>query len=160
MVTVLPKNLSDDKTISIKFMRKMSYDHHYLFESIRPNKIFKALEFLVTQPLYKEYNIQISDDCQSKKDIENEDLIDIEKDNPINKENLEPVSEDEWDERNEKEKNESDNLITETLLDPIDMIIKFAPGEHEHPIGIYYDPDAEELSFPCLFAGTYNNFVK
>ena len=59
MVTVLPKNLSDDKTISIKFMRKMSYDHHYLFESIRPNKIFKALEFLVTQPLYKEYNIQI-----------------------------------------------------------------------------------------------------
>ena len=55
---------------------------------------------------------------------------------------------------NEEEKNENENLITETLLDPNDMIIKIAPGEKSKPVGLFFDKDAEELSFPCLFAGS------
>ena len=60
MISILPREISETQTILVKFMRKMSYETDYIYETIRPAKVLTAIQFLVTQPLYKEYNIKIS----------------------------------------------------------------------------------------------------
>lgn len=44
----------------------MSYKNYYMCETIRPIKVFDALNYLMTTELYKEHAIEIADEWLRK----------------------------------------------------------------------------------------------
>jgi hypothetical protein len=49
-VSILPREFNDTKIIQLKLMRRMAYKKPYLYETIRPNVVLEALEYLLKQP--------------------------------------------------------------------------------------------------------------
>lgn len=69
-VSILPRTNDELFTLPVKLMKRMRDKNHYAFETIRPNKIFEAVKFLVEQPLYKKENIKLSEEwLKQNKDI-------------------------------------------------------------------------------------------
>lgn len=60
-VTLLPRNLEDAYTIEWHIKRRIKYKTDYICESIRPRPLYKAEQFLENTPLYKMYNVSISE---------------------------------------------------------------------------------------------------
>eukprot|EP00105_Crassostrea_gigas_P019969 XP_011438625.1 PREDICTED: uncharacterized protein LOC105336143 [Crassostrea gigas] len=61
VTTTLPRNISDESFIKVKLKRKLCFKGHHLYQEVRPNKIFKALDFLKkTNPHFAD--IEIKDD--------------------------------------------------------------------------------------------------
>jgi hypothetical protein len=68
-VKSLPRMIHDDETIMLKLKRKVSYKHHVAFENIRPNKVFKAANWLVANSsFFRNEGVTLNDswitDCQ------------------------------------------------------------------------------------------------
>ena len=62
-VHLLPRLLSESQTIPVKLKRRLSYKHHYKFESVRPRKVLEGLQYLVqTSKLFQDEGIQIDTD--------------------------------------------------------------------------------------------------
>ena len=60
-VSVLPRKQDDTATIALKLKRKLKYKHHYDYETVRPNKIIDAVNWLVANSdLYKQEGININ----------------------------------------------------------------------------------------------------
>jgi len=172
MISVLPREFQDTQLIQIKFMRKMGFKKVYIHELVRPKVIINAINYLIKQPLYIENNITISNDWLQKSN----EIIDKDIDESFNESDNEldtlDISNEEVEDDTNKNLEDDIDLNSETLLDqidPDDLIIKFAPGEKNCPIGLFYDKDAEELSFPTIFGGfrrpelvglTYSKIVK
>lgn len=106
--------------------------------------------------LYKNSGITIDEkwieELNEENITENYDLSDN-----IEKENTEESDDDKFSEMDGSE-NHVGNI--DTLLDKIDEAdlannteFIFAPGEGQHPISLYSDPDAEYLAFPSIFCG-------
>ncbi|XP_050303800.1 uncharacterized protein LOC126741439 [Anthonomus grandis grandis] len=57
--TLLPRHLDETQTIQIQLKRKLDYKNAYLFETVRPNIILKAAEYLCKQPLYQPEGIKL-----------------------------------------------------------------------------------------------------
>ena len=49
IVNTLPRPINESQTIPIKLKRKLSYKHHYLFQNVRPRKVFGAANTLLKQ---------------------------------------------------------------------------------------------------------------
>jgi hypothetical protein len=62
VASVLPRNFKDTDTIQVKLMRRMQYNIPYMYETIRPIKVYNAAKYLVEQELYQEENVVLSDD--------------------------------------------------------------------------------------------------
>ena len=61
-VSILPRPINKSETIPIKLKRKLTYKHHYQFQNIRPTKVLKAAQYLVsTSDLFKNEGIQALD---------------------------------------------------------------------------------------------------
>ena len=63
-----------------------------------------------------------------------------------NNENIDNIEEDE----------DLNNINRDTMLSAPETVpreLTFAPGEGQHPISVFHDPDAEYLSFPTIFCG-------
>ena len=59
-VSILPRPINESETIPMK--RKLTYKHHYQFQNIRPTKVLKAAQYLVsTSDLFKNEGIQALD---------------------------------------------------------------------------------------------------
>ncbi|CAH0563184.1 unnamed protein product [Brassicogethes aeneus] len=82
VVSVLPRNLDDTQTIQVKLKRRQAHDSHYILETVRPAIILGALEFLKTQPLYANVNINpdwvdgLERDAVGNVQIEHNDNVD------------------------------------------------------------------------------------
>ena len=48
-IQVLPKKQSDEECIPIKLKRRLRYNHHYLYEYVRANKVYEAVKWLTEQ---------------------------------------------------------------------------------------------------------------
>ena len=61
---------------------------------------------------------------------------------------------DDWCEVDERPSGVTDTLLQEPdIVENVDRIISFAPGEGNRPLGIFMDKDSEYLSFPTIFCG-------
>ena len=58
IVSVLPRNLNECKTLMLKVKRRMSDKQSYQGGLIRPAKIFKAAEYFLNTEICKEYSIK------------------------------------------------------------------------------------------------------
>lgn len=54
---VLPRKITNSSVVHLALMRKMEYKHPYLYETIRPKKVYEACKYLVATPVYKEQGI-------------------------------------------------------------------------------------------------------
>ncbi|KAK3924522.1 Elongation factor Ts [Frankliniella fusca] len=59
-VSILPRNLSESETILIKLQRRMEDKVPYSYDLIRPERVYKAAEFLVQTEIYKKHNITLN----------------------------------------------------------------------------------------------------
>jgi len=57
---VLPRKIKNASVIHLALMRKMEYKHPYLYETIRPEKVYKACKHLITTPVYQNEGIELS----------------------------------------------------------------------------------------------------
>ena len=57
----LPRNFSDSHTIQLHLKRKMEYMHNYMCETIRPQRVRRAVEYLIPIPLYSSEATLMSD---------------------------------------------------------------------------------------------------
>ena len=110
---------------------------------------------MVKQPLYKKYNVSISDNWFFKHNKTFEDFAEEDGQISENQLPLRTAYRDDWDERPEEERlEEIDNETLLERIDPDDVVIKMALGQGKTPLSLYSDKDAEELSFPTIFCGT------
>ena len=161
-VDMLPRTLDNSETIAINFKRRMCYKGcAFKKENIRPAAVWKAVNYLMTHSqMYKDLDIQLdtswirniqnpNDTCQcNEENVENvSQPTDVPSNNEEeNNENIDNIEEDE----------EMSNINRDTMLSAPETVPKeltFAPGEGQHPISVFHDPDAEYLSFPTIFCG-------
>lgn len=64
-VDALPRVFDDAFVVHLKLMRRMHYTGHYIYDKVRPKKVYKALEYLINTPLYKKYNVALRDTWQN-----------------------------------------------------------------------------------------------
>ena len=160
-VDMLPRTLDNTETIAINFKRRMCYKGcAFKQENIRPAAVWKAVNYLVTNSqMYKDLDIQLdlswlqnvqsasnsTCDCsaESRQNVQCEEVQHNENNNP---ENIDNIEEDE----------DTHNIHRDTMLSAPETVpreLTFAPGEGQHPISVFHDPDAEYLSFPTIFCG-------
>ena len=61
---------------------------------------------------------------------------------------------DDWCEVEERFSGSLDTLLQpQEMINDVDKIISFAPGEGNRPLGIFMDTESEYLSFPAIFCG-------
>ena len=66
-VNTLPRPINESQTIPIKLKRKLSYNHHYQFQNVRPRKVLEAAKYLVeTSELFQNEHIEVQEDWLSK----------------------------------------------------------------------------------------------
>ena len=71
VANTLPRNMNDTDTISVKYKRKLSYDHSVMHENIRPKKVLEAIQYLMNNSeLYKDAGVTINSKWES--DINND----------------------------------------------------------------------------------------
>ncbi|XP_055685660.1 uncharacterized protein LOC129791526 [Lutzomyia longipalpis] len=61
MLQVLPRTFDNMQTVQVKLLRHLKYKNHYMFQTVRPPYIIRAMKYLVTTPLYKEKNITLDE---------------------------------------------------------------------------------------------------
>lgn len=59
--SILPRQFDDASVVQVMLMRKMEYKTPYLFETIRPKKVYDAARYLANSDLYKQDGITLSD---------------------------------------------------------------------------------------------------
>ena len=64
-VNVLPRPINESATVPIKLKRRLSYEHHYQFQNVRPLKVLEAAKYLVnTSDIFQNEGIQIATDYE------------------------------------------------------------------------------------------------
>ncbi|XP_078383840.1 uncharacterized protein LOC144666317 [Oculina patagonica] len=59
-IQCLPRPINESQTIPIKLKRRLSYNHHYQFQNVRPQKVLDAAKYLVdTSDLFKSEGIEV-----------------------------------------------------------------------------------------------------
>lgn len=157
-VNKLPRMLTEDETIALKFKRSLNFKHSVAFERIRPNKVLNAAKWLVeNSELLKNEGIEINeswftDYLTEDNEIScNEEII-IEENNT---ENSESDVIEKWTEENIDERATGN---TDTVMQPVDFrefneVLNVAPGEHNSPISVFKDINSEFLAFPTIYCG-------
>ncbi|CAG7721850.1 unnamed protein product [Allacma fusca] len=72
---IIPQRFYETVAIQLKFMRRMQYKVPYMFETVRPKKVYEACRYLVTTPLYRAENFQLSDDWANFNETDEIDFI-------------------------------------------------------------------------------------
>ena len=162
-VDMLPRTLDNTETIAINYKRRLCYKGcAFKQENIRPAAVWKAVKYLMTHSqMYKDLDIQLdtswirnmqscdSSTCQCDEDNTQNSSAppDVHENNEQqNNENIDNIEEDE----------DLNNINRDTMLSAPETVpreLTFAPGEGQHPISVFHDPDAEYLSFPTIFCG-------
>ena len=164
--------LSDMETIPVNIKRKKSYKTTVFSEFISPNKVIKAVKFLVANSeMYKSYNIDVPTWLH---DIENsthdnrysiegnnltvdQSLVNLEENDSNNDTNFEEITSSEISQGNmDTMLIEHVNTVTEDSSDsPQDStgneVYTLTPGEGQ--ILVFEDSLAEYKAFPAIFCG-------
>lgn len=60
--SVLPRKFDDTSTVHVQLMRQMCNPKPYMYEVIRPKKVYEAAKYLMSCELYKSQNVAFCDD--------------------------------------------------------------------------------------------------
>ncbi|KAK3907366.1 putative membrane protein P31B10.04 [Frankliniella fusca] len=149
-VTCLPRMDSEDDTLLVQLMRRMSDKTPYAFENVRPEKVFNAARYLVNTDLYKQHNITLNESwLQQFHDETNNSANDS-----ISSSNTNDSTEqaDEIDELMDQQ----ETLLTSGFV--ADSGVKIAPGEGNMPLSLTLDEDMDVLAFPTVYGGKQRIF--
>ncbi|KAK3933220.1 Integrin alpha-PS5 [Frankliniella fusca] len=149
-VTCLPRMDSEDDTLLVQLMRRMSDKTPYAFENVRPEKVFNAARYLVNTDLYKQHNITLNESWLQQFHEE------------TNNSATDSISTSNTDDSTEQA-DEIDDLMDqqETLLTSgfvADSGVKIAPGEGNMPLSLTLDEDMDVLAFPTVYGGKQRIF--
>ena len=145
----LPRE-TDDDVLFVKLKRKIIFTGHVYFESVRPNIVEAALNYLkISNPFYSNILINIdniNNELLSISDTDamvNQDEYPLEIDNNENLEEENPL---------DSECVRSDEMCTIPNIYHNDCnILEMAPGENKKPLPFFNDDFCEEQAFPFLF---------
>ncbi len=157
MVNILPRSDDALETVYVKLSKRLKDKSSVMFETIRPHKVFEAAKYLSEQELYIKHKIKLELNWKKSHNSQEHDVVESVDD-------LTPQHNDETQDHDEESENEErvgnvDTLICENENDDMVMSgIKFAPGEGKKPIGVLFDEDCEQLSFPTIYAGKIRKF--
>ena len=153
-IKTLPRMISDTETIMVKLKRKLAYKHHVAFENIRPNKVFAAAKWLVSNsPVFRSEGVVVDDgwlhrtenstflSCEPEENNSNE-AYDQEEDNWTETENF-----------SDRPNGNQDTFLQSVDFREFNQVLSLAPGENSSPLGLIQDIQAEVLSFPTIFCG-------
>ncbi|KAK3908919.1 putative HTH-type transcriptional regulator YuaB, partial [Frankliniella fusca] len=149
-VTCLPRMDSEDDTLLVQLMRRMSDKTPYAFENVRPEKVFNAARYLVNTDLYKQHNITLNESwLQQFHDETNNSATDL-----ISTSNTDESTEqaDEIDDLTDQQ----ETLLTSGFV--ADSGVKIAPGEGNMPLSLTLDEDMDVLAFPTVYGGKQRIF--
>ncbi|KAK3926169.1 Integrin alpha-PS5 [Frankliniella fusca] len=149
-VTCLPRMDSEDDTLLVQLMRRMSDKTPYAFENVRPEKVFNAAKYLVNTQLYKQHKISLNENWLKQFHDQTNDAItdsvsSSNEDDPIQQ----AVDEDDLTDQQE-------TLLTSGFV--ADSGIKIAPGEGNMPLSLTLDEDMDVLAFPSVYGGKQRIF--
>ena len=66
-VDKLPRLISESETIPVKLKRKLSFKHYYRYESVRPNKVLAAAQYLSQNSLlFQSEGVSVDDEWLDK----------------------------------------------------------------------------------------------
>ncbi|XP_062615034.1 uncharacterized protein LOC134276764 [Saccostrea cucullata] len=157
-INSLPRRLDENITIPVKLKRKLSFQHSYCHENIRPTKVLIALHWLMkNSEYYQNSNINIDDNwfhevTNSASELMREFIEGhTNEDSAIHDQSDESDS-DEFCEVDSGKDGNRDTLLDSDSYD-MNQIFTFAPGEGQRPLSLYQDQMAEYLSFPTIFCG-------
>jgi hypothetical protein len=157
---ILPRRFSESSVVHLALMRRMEYKRPYMFESIRPAKVYDACRYLVTTPLYMDESIQLSDDWKNISELmefdDNLDGLDQDLTMQTGKGSSGDTSSDEDNRATQldvllKKTNEETVILDENEL--LTTALKYASGQNNRPSSILIDLNAEVLSFPTIYCG-------
>ena len=147
---ILPRGIDSNGLILLKLKRKLCYRGHVLFESVRPDIVQTALNYLKqNNPLYNNVEININNipiDLLSLEEIPilREEELDL----TNQADNLEEVE----NPLDQYRISANDSALIPTIPCEInEENITVAPGEGLKPISILTDKHCEELAHPYLF---------
>jgi len=167
-VDALPRTQSMMQTVPIKLKRKLVYRGAACTQNVRPHVVMNALKYLLqNSELYRDANISINESWletfQQEIDIETDVMAIDDVQDTESHEEIDDCCTFEKQENNESsdafDEDPQDQIAgnMDTLLDESDIssshVISVAPGEGQIPINLFKDPDAEYLSFPCIYSG-------
>ena len=159
---ILPRQISSCSVLHLALMRKLEYKHPYIFETVRPDKVYSACKYLITTPVYKEEGITLSEEwenisspvCFQESELPKPQPTDI--DDPDNQE-MDSLDTDDEETRVAGASSYPEQTM---LIDDDDFMshaVKHAPAEGKRPISLLWDLHAEELTFPTIYCGQKRN---
>ena len=152
MLTVLPRSFDEMATIQIQLKRKLEHKSNNMFETIRPAKVCEALQYLISMPLYRKYDINIDSKYfhlyENMISEEVNFIVENDNENEIDKESNVTFA----SVHNPTEDDILDIFPDEVMLmdrhkEMIDRVKIIAPGEGKQPVSWCTIPDLEKL-FP------------
>jgi hypothetical protein len=158
-IKALPRFLNDDETIMLKLKRRLAYKHHVAFENIRPNKVYEAAKWLLSNSaLFRNEGIELNETWlqQPEKLLMKEN--DPEPSSSVcNPElNASETQTDSWTEDenfNDRPTGNFDTCLQSMDFREFNQVLCIAPGENNSPLGLFQDIHSEILSFPSIFCG-------
>ena len=159
-VDMLPRTLDNTETIAVNLKRRMCYKGSaFKKENIRPAAVWTAVNYLMTHSqMYKNLDIQLDTSWMTNMQNCDSNTCDCSEQNTQQNSQLQEELHNGDDENidNIEEDEDVHNIHRDTMLSAPESVpreLTFAPGEGQHPISVFYDPDAEYLSFPTIFCG-------
>jgi hypothetical protein len=136
-VAVLPRTEDQSAVIPVGLVRNIDHEKPYLFQEIRPAKVYQAAKYLLTTSLYREEGAKLSEDWMQEvsKDKLKPDITDYRTVTETMEEDLNPGS--------------SETLIIQYNSEGI----KIAPGQGKRPMSLLMDVNAEAAAYPTIYGG-------
>jgi hypothetical protein len=137
-VAVLPRTEDESAVIPVGLVRHLDNLHPYIFQKIRPAKVYLAAKYLLTTPIYKEEGATLSADWMPE----------------ITKSRTETKITDPMPISGISEEDDPNPGATETLIIQYNFEgIKIAPGQGKRPMSLVMDINAEAAAYPTIYGG-------
>ena len=147
----LPRK-TDNEILFVKLKRKIIFHGHVYFESVRPNFVEIALNYLKhSNPFYSDILIHIDNITNELLSLSNPDAMVNQDEYPLitvdsNDENLEDDNP-----LNSECVNSDEMCVIPNIYDDNSNTLEIAPGENKPPLSFFSDDFCEEQAFPYLF---------
>jgi len=139
-VSCIPRTADQASIIPVVLVRQLDHQKPYLFQMVRPLKIYKAAKYLLTTPVYQAEGATLSPDWLK----EANNLKSKEENSDKSSEKVENISED--------DRLKNDQMETMIMQYGSDAI-KIAPGQGKQPMSLLMDIVADEASYPTIYGG-------
>jgi hypothetical protein len=134
-VAVLPRTEDQSAVIPVGLVRHLDQQRPYLFQEIRPAKVYEAARYLITTPIYREEGAVLSDDW-----LKESPMVDSCAPHQFDKEFSEPE---------EVNPGSKESLIIQYSSEEIQI----APGQVKRPMSLIMDLNAEAAAYPTIYGG-------